>query len=197
MAQLDEWGLSLVSLGVITLVILIELHDLMLKPEEFDTSLQGFAKKRQLPFVYADAMFESIAGYGLGAHPSLFRPRYLHEGGRSERRLSGKNEYGFAIPHALPAILWTMWAILAGMGADLFGSFAEATCVALVLVAPSNDLQSSWKTLMYPCIHLFPWNRGGIVTCTLATSSTECMMSLVRWRKVSRVFSRVHRHIQW
>ena len=37
---------------------------------------------------------------------------------------------------------------IAGMGADLCGSFAEATCVALVLVASSNDLQSSWKTLV-------------------------------------------------
>ena len=55
----------------------------------------------------------------------------------------------------------------AGMGADLFGSFAEATCVALVLVAPSNDLQSSWKMLMYPVFISFLGIVVGIVTCTL------------------------------
>ena len=41
---------------------------------------------------------------------------------------------------------------IAGMGADLFGSFAETTCAALVLVASSNDSQSSWKALMCPVL---------------------------------------------
>ena len=33
---------------------------------------------------------------------------------------------------------------VAGMGADLFGSFAEATCAALVLAAQSNQLAENW-----------------------------------------------------
>ena len=39
----------------------------------------------------------------------------------------------------------TIWkrTTSAGMGADLIGSFIEVTCVTLVLVALSNDLQSS------------------------------------------------------
>merc|ERR1712187_733643 len=38
---------------------------------------------------------------------------------------------------------------IAGMGADLFGSFAESTCAALVLAAAS-PLKEDWKSLMYP-----------------------------------------------
>jgi H(+)-translocating pyrophosphatase len=38
---------------------------------------------------------------------------------------------------------------IAGMGADLFGSFAEATCAAMVLAA-SCDLKDSWSSQMYP-----------------------------------------------
>ena len=40
---------------------------------------------------------------------------------------------------------------VAGMGSDLFGSFAEATCAALVLAAQSHDLVSAgWDTLVFP-----------------------------------------------
>merc|ERR1712060_400794 len=37
-------------------------------------------------------------------------------------------------------------------GADLFGSFAESTCAALVLVASSPDLKHSWAGQMYPVL---------------------------------------------
>ena len=56
---------------------------------------------------------------------------------------------------------------IAGMGADLFGSFAEATCVALVLVTSSNDLQSSWKMLMCPVLISSLGIVVGIVMLTL------------------------------
>jgi len=41
---------------------------------------------------------------------------------------------------------------IAGMGADLFGSFAESTCAALVLASASPDLQKNWASLMYPVL---------------------------------------------
>merc|ERR1712012_222523 len=41
---------------------------------------------------------------------------------------------------------------IAGMGADLFGSFAESTCAALVLAASSHDLRKSWSSQMYPVL---------------------------------------------
>jgi len=40
---------------------------------------------------------------------------------------------------------------VAGMGSDLFGSFAEATCAALVIAAQSVDLVGAgWDTLIFP-----------------------------------------------
>lgn len=41
---------------------------------------------------------------------------------------------------------------IAGVGADIFVSFAEATCAALFPVASSPQLMTSWKALMYPVL---------------------------------------------
>jgi inorganic pyrophosphatase len=42
---------------------------------------------------------------------------------------------------------------VAGMGADLFGSFAEATCAALVIGSQNVDLvNAGWSALMFPLI---------------------------------------------
>merc|ERR1719183_2355375 len=41
---------------------------------------------------------------------------------------------------------------IAGMGADLFGSFAESSCAALVLAASTPDLAKNWASLMYPVL---------------------------------------------
>ena len=74
--------------------------------------------------------------------------------------LSGTNEYSLEEddernPACIAGNAGDNVGDIAGMGADLFGSFAEATCVALVLVALANDLQGSWKTLMYPVLISF------------------------------------------
>ena len=55
---------------------------------------------------------------------------------------------------------------IAGMGADLFGSFAESTCAALV-VASVSELGSShnWAAMMFPlCVTAI-----GIIVCLLTT----------------------------
>lgn len=40
---------------------------------------------------------------------------------------------------------------VAGMGADLFGSYAEATCAALVIAATCNDLSDAgWAAIVFP-----------------------------------------------
>ena len=52
---------------------------------------------------------------------------------------------------------------IAGVGADLFVSFAEATCAALFPVASSPQLMTSWTSLMYPVLI----SSLGIVVCVL------------------------------
>ena len=41
---------------------------------------------------------------------------------------------------------------IAGVGAVLLGSFAEAMCAALVLIASSDALGNSWKAQRYPVL---------------------------------------------
>lgn len=40
---------------------------------------------------------------------------------------------------------------MAGMGADLFGSYAESTCAALVIAATCPDLvDAGWSAIVFP-----------------------------------------------
>ena len=51
---------------------------------------------------------------------------------------------------------------VAGMGADLFGSFAEATCACLVLGSQCKDLRDAgWSALMFPLVV----SAVGLVVC--------------------------------
>lgn len=54
---------------------------------------------------------------------------------------------------------------IAGMGADLFGSFAEATCAALVISSCDPILASSWSCMMYPLLI----TASGIIACIFST----------------------------
>lgn len=50
---------------------------------------------------------------------------------------------------------------IAGMGSDLFGSFGEASCAALVIAAGSADLAASFTAMMYPLLI----TAAGIIVC--------------------------------
>jgi len=55
---------------------------------------------------------------------------------------------------------------VAGMGSDLFGSFGEATCAALLVGASSEALVASgWPALMFPLVI----SGAGIVVCLLTS----------------------------
>lgn len=60
-----------------------------------------------------------------------------------------------------------MWhADIAGMGADLFGSFAESTCAALVVASVSSIGSSQdWAGMMFP----LGVTAAGIIVCLLTT----------------------------
>merc|ERR1719157_127389 len=118
-------GLSLVSIGVIALFILIEV---------FQTHFE---------FESPEAMYEAIAGYGLGGSSIALFGRV--GGGIYTKAadvgadLSGKNDFGLEEDdYRNPACIADNVGDIAGMGADLFGSFAEATCAALVLIAAAD-----------------------------------------------------------
>lgn len=55
---------------------------------------------------------------------------------------------------------------IAGMGADLFGSFAESTCAALVVAGVSElGANHNWPAMMFPLMV----SATGIIVCMLTT----------------------------
>lgn len=89
-------------------------------------------------------LFETLAGYGLGGSSIAL---FARVGGGIYTKaadigadLSGKNAYGFAEddprnPACIADNVGDNVGDVAGMGADLFGSLAEATCASLVLAS--------------------------------------------------------------
>merc|ERR1719499_2577022 len=146
-------GLSLVSIGVLALFALVEVF------------------KAHFDFESPQTMYEAIAGYGLGGSSIALFGRV--GGGIYTKAadvgadLSGKNDYGLEEDdYRNPACIGDNVGDIAGMGADLFGSFAEATCAALVLAAAS-PLKDDWKSLMYPVLISSTGILVGLVTLLL------------------------------
>merc|ERR1719426_766370 len=132
-------GLSLVAIGVLDLFVLIVCFQ---KFFSFDSEKD---------------MYDAIAGYGLGGSSIALFGRV--GGGIYTKAadvgadLSGKNEFGMDEDDPRnPACIADNVGDIAGMGADLFGSFAESTCAALVLASSCPALAASWASLMYPVL---------------------------------------------
>merc|ERR1719311_1410918 len=136
-------GLSLVSVGIINLFILIQF-------------LLKYSSLRD------QKLYEAIAGYGLGGSSIALFGRV--GGGIYTKAadvgadLSGKNDYGmdeddYRNPACIADNVGDNVGDIAGMGAYLFGSFAESTCAALVLASSSIDLREhGWCAIMYPVL---------------------------------------------
>merc|ERR1719247_2726505 len=124
-------------------------------------------------------MYEAIAGYVLGGSSIALFGRV--GGGIYTKAadvgadLSGKNEYGleeddYRNPACIADNVGDNVGDIAGMGADLFGSFAESTCAALVLAASNDDLKAhGWSALMYPVLVSSFGILAGLLTLELET----------------------------
>ena len=123
-------------------------------------------------------MFEAITGYGLGGSAIALFSRV--GGGIYTKAadvgadLAGKVEEDIPEDDARnPAVIadnvGDMVGDVAGMGADLFGSFAESTCAALVVsslssyAAPGQD--QDWLAMLYPLMI----SAFGIFVCMSTT----------------------------
>ena len=139
-------GFSLCSLGLLILYGIINLYHLY-----WDLNVLGNGQ----------ALFECIAGYGLGGSSIALFGRV--GGGIYTKAadvgadLVGKVEQGIPEddprnPAVIADNVGDNVGDVAGMGADLFGSFAEATCAALVIASMSPDLNKYWSSSLFPLL---------------------------------------------
>ena len=168
-------GFSLCGLSMLVLYVLAHLFAVHFKDwktiiiDDADCS-DGCAHKDALH------LMEALAGYGLGGSSIALFGRV--GGGIYTKAadvgadLAGKVVAG--IPEDDPRNPATIAdnvgdnvGDVAGMGSDLFGSFAEATCAALVVASQSAELihYGGWAGLMFPVAI----SGGGILVCIICS----------------------------
>ena len=154
-------GFALVSLGLIVLFILINAFNLF-----YDKAFQDVDQ--------TVAMFEALAGYGLGGSAVALFGRV--GGGIYTKAadvgadLAGKVEAGLREddprnPAVIADNVGDNVGDIAGMGADLFGSFAESSTATMVIAAQSPDLYVYWPSMTFPLV----LTACGIFVCLLTT----------------------------
>ena len=157
-------GFSSVGLGLGILLLLLILF------------IQYFDPKSQEDYA---VLMELVAGYGLGGSAMALFGRV--GGGIYTKAadvgadLVGKvendlNEDSPRNPATIADNVGDNVGDIAGMGSDLFGSFAESTCAALVLIASTPDIIANGKVLQ-PQILAFPLmiSAAGIVGCFITS----------------------------
>ena len=127
-------GFCLISLALSILTIMIIIYKNILNPQTLADYL---------------VLFDYISGYGLGGSSVAL---FCRVGGGIYTKaadvgadLVGKNDLGLNEdspdnPATIADNVGDNVGDIAGMGADLFGSFAEASCAALVISGTSNEL---------------------------------------------------------
>jgi len=149
-------GFFLVSAGIIVLFMLIYIVKSKYSTDQYSV------------------MFEAIAGYGLGGSTVAMFGRvgggiYTKAAdvgadlvGKVEKMMSEDDPRN---PATIADNVGDNVGDIAGMGADLFGSFAESSCAAMVVASSSDSigLSTYWPALLFP----------------LALSSSGILVSLV------------------
>jgi H+-translocating diphosphatase len=133
-------GFVLVSLAVLAMFVTMRICTFLIGAEE--------------------SAYECLAGFGLGGSSIAL---FARVGGGIYTKaadvgadLSGKNEYGMneddpRNPACIADNVGDNVGDIAGMGADLFGSFAEATCAAMVILA-KNNYANNYVVMVYPLL---------------------------------------------
>eukprot|EP00340_Litonotus_pictus_P003607 CAMPEP_0170515202 /NCGR_PEP_ID=MMETSP0209-20121228/1665_1 /TAXON_ID=665100 ORGANISM="Litonotus pictus, Strain P1" /NCGR_SAMPLE_ID=MMETSP0209 /ASSEMBLY_ACC=CAM_ASM_000301 /LENGTH=692 /DNA_ID=CAMNT_0010799585 /DNA_START=204 /DNA_END=2282 /DNA_ORIENTATION=+ len=166
-------GFVLVSLALLILIIVIIVHIAILDPK----TTEDYTR-----------MFEYISGYGLGGSTVAL---FCRVGGGIYTKaadvgadLVGKNEYGLEEdspdnPATIADNVGDNVGDIAGMGADLFGSFAESTCAALVVSGTSETLIQG-NFYMYPlCL-----SAAGIICCIITSIFATEVFAVTRKDKI-------------
>src|SRR3990167_4355296 len=159
-------GFSMISLSLLILITLFEVYKKVFEPKYDPTDhKQSYA-----------VLMELLAAYGLGGSSIALFSRV--GGGIYTKAadvgadLVGKVEENLAEdsprnPATIADNVGDNVGDIAGMGADLFGSFAESTCAALVFIATNQDLISykHGQALYFPML----LSAFGILACILTS----------------------------
>jgi inorganic pyrophosphatase len=171
-------GFVLVGFGLLNLILLLIIYWNLYLPD--NPSTNDYLK-----------MLETIAGYGLGGSTVALFGRV--GGGIYTKAadvgadLVGKFEQGLDEdspdnPGTIADNVGDNVGDIAGMGSDLFGSFAEATCAALVVSGTSAEIVSS-GALFFP---LF-LSASGIIVSFFTTFFATNFMSIANAERVGIV----------
>lgn len=158
-------GFSMISISLIILITLFETYKATFKPVTSPTAVNSYA-----------ILMELLAAYGLGGSSIALFSRV--GGGIYTKAadvgadLVGKVEEGLdedspRNPATIADNVGDNVGDIAGMGADLFGSFAESTCAALVFIATTEGLVSvnNGQALYFPMLI----SAFGIIACILTS----------------------------
>ncbi len=172
-------GFVLVGLGLLNLIILLVFYIGYFLPD--NATAHDYLK-----------MLECIAGYGLGGSTVALFGRV--GGGIYTKAadvgadLVGKYEEGLDEdspdnPATIADNVGDNVGDIAGMGADLFGSFAESTCAALVVSGTSVELISTGGALFFPLMI----SASGIIVSMCTTFFATNLMAIAEPKDVQRV----------
>jgi H+-translocating diphosphatase len=176
-------GFSLVSLALLVLTIIIIVY----------RALYGNISNIQpgTSTIEWNLLYDCVAGYGLGGSTVALFGRV--GGGIYTKAadvgadLVGKVEHD--LPEDSPKNPATIAdnvgdnvGDIAGMGADLFGSFAESTCAALVLSSTSIDIYRDSASMYYPLIV----SAFGLMACFVTSFFATNVMKVVENYQIER-----------
>ena len=167
-------GFSLTSLALLNLTLLIAIYRAIWDNDQTVNDLM-----------------ECVAGYGLGGSTVALFGRV--GGGIYTKAadvgadLVGKVEHD--LPEDSPKNPATIAdnvgdnvGDIAGMGADLFGSFAESTCAALVVASNSPQIQAHQAYIFYPLIV----SAFGILACLITSIFATNVMKVEQNHQIER-----------
>jgi inorganic pyrophosphatase len=172
-------GFALVSMGMLGLWIIMQVFG-MYWPSAYGND--GAVTKQ---------MFECIAGYGLGGSSIALFGRV--GGGIYTKAadvgadLCGKLEFDLPEddprnPAVIADNVGDNVGDVAGMGADLFGSFAEATCAAMVISSQSPELNKSSVYMLFPLM----LTAAGTMVCLLTSFVATDLMVVRQKHEIER-----------
>jgi H(+)-translocating pyrophosphatase len=185
-------GFALCGLALLMLFILIQLFKLQFP---FPALIDG--KLDPTPAYSVRYLFETIASYGFGGSAVALFGRV--GGGIYTKAadvgadLVGKVEQGIPEddprnPAVIADNVGDNVGDVAGMGADLFGSFAEASCAALVIASDSTSgvLVNNWNSILLPLVI----SASGIIACLFTSFLASHINSVTRAQDIEPALKR-------